>query len=297
MTTQLKRRQEGDSFGSCSLTPSPSIDSLPRLPLAAPGSRSPPASIRATSRSGSRFPDRDSAETPVTGVGLVALPYDRDSVLAPARARAPDAPPGYGARWRASFSAFRGPFTAYTATASPPASCATRSPAQGPARLAAARIGRATARRYAVFGRLTDSLVALRARAEQRAARARPGPRRVRRAQRHPPRGMRQWEDSTYQGYDSLVQSPRRAAAREPVTDTTGADGWATSPSTPGRWWIYAPKLGCHRSQRRVVLEHAGEHATRSCCRADGPAAAATSELSCGRGIEILAVSWSPPRR
>ena len=51
---------------------------------------------------------------------------------------------------------------------------------------------------------------------------------------------MRQWEDSTYQGYDSIVQGLARRAAREPVTDTTGAEGWATLTLAPGRWWIYA---------------------------------------------------------
>ena len=51
---------------------------------------------------------------------------------------------------------------------------------------------------------------------------------------------MRQWEDSTYQGYDSLVQSLTRRAGREAVTDTTGSDGWAHLTLPPGRWWIYA---------------------------------------------------------
>jgi len=32
------------------------------------------------------IPGPDSVETPVTGVGLIALPYDRDSVLAALRA-------------------------------------------------------------------------------------------------------------------------------------------------------------------------------------------------------------------
>jgi hypothetical protein len=51
---------------------------------------------------------------------------------------------------------------------------------------------------------------------------------------------MRQWEDSTYEGYDSIVRGLTRRAGNEPVTDTTGADGWAKLTLAPGRWWIYA---------------------------------------------------------
>jgi hypothetical protein len=51
---------------------------------------------------------------------------------------------------------------------------------------------------------------------------------------------MRQWEDSTYQGWDSIVRGIALRTGREPVTDTTGADGWAQLKVLPGDWWIYA---------------------------------------------------------
>ena len=51
---------------------------------------------------------------------------------------------------------------------------------------------------------------------------------------------IRHWEDSTYQGYDSVVQALARESGRTPVTDTTGADGWASLTVSPGRWWVYA---------------------------------------------------------
>jgi hypothetical protein len=95
-------------------------------------------------------------------------------------------------------------------------------------------------RAYAVFGRLTDSLTT----AQSEAERARVSLDRARRefADRSDSLRlrMRQWEDSTYQGYDSIVQGLARRAGREPVTDTTGADGWARLKLAPGRWWVYA---------------------------------------------------------
>lgn len=51
---------------------------------------------------------------------------------------------------------------------------------------------------------------------------------------------MRQWEDSTYQGWDSVVQGLARRSGRTAITDTTGSQGWAHLKLAPGRWWIYA---------------------------------------------------------
>jgi hypothetical protein len=185
------------------------------------------------------IPGPDTVETPVTGVGLVALPYDRDSVLREleARARTPRPP---SAPLESLFAEFRGPFTAYSAATF---------------RLGKLRDSLAGARRqldslprdapaygqlYAVFGRLSDSLRTAQARAEADHAELD----RARRtfvgrsdSLRH---RMRQWEDSTYQGYDSIVQGLARRSGREPVTDTTRADGWAHLTLAPGRWWVYA---------------------------------------------------------
>jgi hypothetical protein len=185
------------------------------------------------------IPGPDSVETPVTGVGLVALPYDRDSVLRALeqRARTPRPPT---APIESLFAAFRGPFAAYSA--------ATIRLGHLRDSLAAAKAGLdslprdapAYAQQYALFGRLTDSLRV----AQERTNRARAALDQARRT--FSVRGdslrlrMRMWEDSTYQGYDSLVQALARRAGREPVTDTTGADGWAHLMLRQGRWWIYA---------------------------------------------------------
>jgi hypothetical protein len=185
------------------------------------------------------IPGPDTVETPVTGVGLVALPYDRDSVLRELerRARTPRPPT---APLESLFAGFRGPFTAYSG--------ATLRLARLRDSLAAAKAQLDTLRRdapaysqlYAVFGRLSDSLKA----AQDRVEHARTELDRA----RHNFVGrsdslrlrMRQWEDSTYQGYDSIVQGLARRAGREPVTDTTGSDGWAHLTLPPGRWWVYA---------------------------------------------------------
>ena len=93
--------------------------------------------------------------------------------------------------------------------------------------------------RYAAFGRMNDSLVALQARTEQRHGeldRARAAfverSETLRAAIRH-------WEDSTYQGYDSLTDALAAQRHRQPVTDTTRADGWAHFTLDDGPWWIY----------------------------------------------------------
>ena len=61
------------------------------------------------------IPGPDSVETPVTGVGLVALPYNRDSVLAALEARAASPRPDTTAL-DSLFRAFQAPFVSYTAS-------------------------------------------------------------------------------------------------------------------------------------------------------------------------------------
>ena len=185
------------------------------------------------------IPGPDSVETPVTGVGLVALPYDRDSVLhaLEQRARTPRPPTE---PLESLFAAFRGPFTAYSGAVVRLGRLRDSVAATKGELDSLPRNAPAYARHFAVFERLTDSLRA----AQDRAARAKTALDQARRD--FAARGdslrlrMRLWEDSTYQGYDSIVQGLTRRAAREAVTDTTGADGWARLTLPPGHWWIYA---------------------------------------------------------
>jgi len=184
------------------------------------------------------IPGPDSVETPVTGIGLVALPYDRDSVLRALEAASP-APRPDTAELQRLFREFRAPFTAYTGTVF----------AAGQLRDSLDRhkaqldsLPRSTPEyreRYAEFTRMTDSLAALRKRAEQsREALDRARATFVERSDTLRA-AIRHWEDSTYSGYDSITRALASQRHRDPVTDTTGADGWAHFSLAPGRWWIY----------------------------------------------------------
>jgi hypothetical protein len=184
------------------------------------------------------IPGPDSVETPVTGVGLIALPYDRDSVLAALDASAGSPRPDTAAL-DSLFRAFRVPFVSYTGTLQ------RTERLRDSLDLLRARLDslpRNTAeyrQLYAEFSRLDDSLAA----AQKRTERARRDLDRARadfidrteslRA------AIRHWEDSTYRGYDSITRNLAVRRRQDPRTDTTGGDGWARFRLPAGDWWIY----------------------------------------------------------
>jgi hypothetical protein len=184
-------------------------------------------------------PGSDSQETPAAGVGIIALPYDRDSVLASLEARARTPKPRTAAL-DTLFARFRGPFTAYSRLAY----------AAGEIRdtLAMLReqldsLPRGSPRQRSLatrVRRLSDSLAAIQA----RSSRARVQLDRARSEflsrSESLSTAVRQWEDSTYQGWDSIVGNLVKSQGREASTDTTGATGWAHFTLPPGPWWLYA---------------------------------------------------------
>jgi hypothetical protein len=184
------------------------------------------------------IPDPSTVETPAAGVGVVALPYDRDSVLARLEERAGSSRP-HTAALDSMFARFRGPFTTYTAI-SYAESELRDSLRQIQLRLDS--LGSATDRSTlsALQRRMTDSLNKTTQRARQ--ARAALDLARAEFLSRSESlrTAVRQWEDSTYRGWDSIVEGLARAQRRQPVTDTTDATGWAQFTLEPGRWWIYA---------------------------------------------------------
>ena len=185
------------------------------------------------------IPGPDSVETPVTGVGLVALPYDRDSVLAALEKRATTPRPDTTAL-DSLFHAFRQPFVRYTAAVQR-VERLRDSLEQLRTRLdSMSRNTPEYRERYAGFSRLDDSLAAERRAAE--AARQTLDRARTDFAERGDPlrARIRHWEDSTYRGYDSITRGLAARRRQDPVTDTTGADGWAHFSLPPGPWWIYA---------------------------------------------------------
>jgi hypothetical protein len=184
------------------------------------------------------IPGPDSAETPVTGIGLVALPDDRDSILSALEAAAKTPRPGTAAL-DSLFQAFRQPFTGYSA-ASYRLGRLRDSLAEVKSRLdSMPRNAAEYPKLYALFTRLSDSLPAAQRRGEQ--ARAQLDRARANFVDRSDSLRslIRHWEDSTYQGYDSIVRNIALRQRREPVTDTTGADGWGHFHLPSGRWWIY----------------------------------------------------------
>ncbi len=185
------------------------------------------------------IPGPDSVDAPVAKLGLVALPYDRDSLLATFEAKNPR-PAALTQQLDSLFQAYRAPFTTY-AVAAYRLQAAERRLARERARLDSLPRGAAaydTA--YRTFAALGDSLTALRAvrdDAQRRLARTNEAlkPRmdslRIQ---------MVRWEDSTYAGYDTLTKKLAEGIGREQVSDSTDAEGRARFRLPPGDWWIYA---------------------------------------------------------
>lgn len=184
------------------------------------------------------IPGVDSAAAPVSRLALVALPYDRDSVLASLEQRARSPRPAT-AGLDSLFQRFRQPFAAYTQNTyvadklRDSLAALRRSleslPRNGPDYRAlyqrftrqSSAADAAGARRDSVRAALELARTNLATRGDSLRAL------------------IRHWEDSTYRGYDSIVQSLVKRSGREPLTDTTGSDGWAHFTLAPGDWWIY----------------------------------------------------------
>jgi len=185
------------------------------------------------------IPGPDSVDAPVAHLQLVALPYDRDSVLQALEAGR-SRPPGLAQRLDSLFTAFRGPFGHYAAAAYR-VQTLEREQAYRKARLdSLPRSSAAYDTLYRAFVRAADSIAQardLRERTQNELAIAR---------SKYSPtidslrRIMAQWEDSTYRGYDSITKSLSSGLGSTPISDSTGADGSVTLRLPPGRWWIYA---------------------------------------------------------
>ena len=183
------------------------------------------------------IPGPDGIEAPATGVGVVALPYDRDSVLATLEAHAASPRP-HTATLDTLFARFRQPFVAYTTTAYS-AGRLRDSLASLRRRLDSADTAESATLR-ARYSRLSDSLTAVERRStKQRLALSRARSEFLSRSESLRAE-IRMWEDSTYEGWDSIVESLAKARRRQPATDTTDATGWAHFDLAPGSWWIYA---------------------------------------------------------
>ena len=166
------------------------------------------------------IPDLDGNLTPLRGVTVTALPFDRDSLVRVMEREHGGARP-HVARLDSLYGAFRGPFLAYF---------------------------RADQRRTAVRdsvsrGQLPQSALDA---AEAEVATARDSLNQARAALGGPIDSLRaavsRWEDSTYRGFDRRAKALMDSTGGKPVSDTTNASGTTelTLRPLPGGWWVSA---------------------------------------------------------
>lgn len=184
------------------------------------------------------IPNQDGVETPVPGVLVAALPYDRDSIIAAMESRAPTARP-HTRVLDSLFQVFRGPFLTFSRVAG---EVERLSVARDSVRAALARAPADGEPRTSLLVRqraLEDTLRALepaRGRARDDMIRARqtvwPEIERLR-------LDVHRWEVATYAGYDSIARALARNRLQNAMADTTDALGWARLHLPGVRWWIY----------------------------------------------------------
>ncbi len=185
------------------------------------------------------IPGTGTSSGPAAGLAFVALPYDRDSLVAAFELRA-NSPRPATEGLDSLFARYRAPFAAYTALV-------TESTRYGDSLAALkqrldgmSRTGTEYAGAYARWTSMRDTLQ----RIELQAAQARTALEAARPAFVARSESLRtvirSWQDSTYRGYDAAVESLVRARHRESVADTMDLSGAATVRLRGGPWWVYA---------------------------------------------------------
>jgi hypothetical protein len=182
-------------------------------------------------------PGLDGRETPLAQLAFVALPYNRDSVLAAMEARAPTPRP-HTRELDSLFRIWREPFARFARAGYRTLQLRDSLTALRHRLDSLPRNAPAYQRLYQRFAELTDSAEAARVAGEP----ARKELDQLRR-QLLPKidslrRDVTAWENSTFQGYQSAVE--QLSHAEEATADTTDAEGHAVIRLPDGRWWIYA---------------------------------------------------------
>lgn len=181
-------------------------------------------------------PDLAGRETPLPGIVVTALPYDRDSILALLERRAAGPRPHTQAL-DSLFQAFRGPFLTFARVAWQVDQLQRRRDSlvlQHQRATSDAARGELEARQRIVEDSLrTLNLELARRRVDLSAARDTLWPR-IERLRAD----VERWESTAYAGYDSVLRVSTRMRYREGLSDTTDATGWAHLVLPPGRWWI-----------------------------------------------------------
>jgi hypothetical protein len=185
------------------------------------------------------IPGPDSVDAPVAHLGLVALPYNRDSLLQMLEAKHPR-PVGLTRPMDSLFQIFRGPFMGY-ASAAYHLQALERSLAGHKLRLdSLPRSSPVYDSLYRDFAARSDSFAAFQHRRDEAQHRLAEVRNRVADPLDSLRARMSRWEDSTYRSYDSLTKVLGTGIGREPISDSTSATGRVTLRLPPGDWWIYA---------------------------------------------------------
>jgi hypothetical protein len=184
-------------------------------------------------------PDLAGIETPISGILLAALPYDRDSILAAMERRAATPRPD-PYQLDSAFQAFHGPFLAFGRAAWNVERATRRRDSVAASRTAAGQDSPAAQELGIRLRALEDTLTRLapeltRTRAVLADAREAlwPTMERLRGA-------AREWENATYAGYDTVVRTQSVDKMRPLIADTSDARGWGLFRITTGSWWVYA---------------------------------------------------------
>jgi hypothetical protein len=185
------------------------------------------------------IPGPDSVDAPVARLGLVALSYNRDSVLAALEAANPR-PVSLTRPLDSIYALFRVPFAAYARAAY---TVQTQERLLGQLKLQLDSLARSDPQYDSLYRRFaagSDSLRRSRDRRDQAqralaVARNRLGP------AMDSLRGlMARWEDSTYRDYGRITARLSSGLGREAIADSTDAWGKATLKLPAGDWWMYA---------------------------------------------------------
>jgi len=175
------------------------------------------------------IPDLHGVETPVPGLQVVFLPYDRDSIVRGFEAKA-STPRPYRNELDSLYREFRAPFFEFMKVATVVDRLRRErdslTQAMGSTAVSSPRVKA-----------VADSIVRLTpvesaAQSALAKARERLGPS----IERFRDEAAK-WEEVTYRDYESTVRALGRRSFANPVADTTNALGWATIELTNGRWW------------------------------------------------------------
>jgi len=173
------------------------------------------------------IPDESGVVTPLAGVRVMLLPYDRDSIRS-ALTGAASTPRPPTERMDTLFQQFREPFGAYLRLAVHRQRLERRRDSAE-----AAGAGQVVTAAEDSLEHLAGPLEVARRRLDSARANILPEATRLRQA-------LAAWEDDAFRAYDSITSAITRQLGRPAVIDSTGAAGWTTLTVPDGTWWVHA---------------------------------------------------------